>query len=814
MHLNLQRVFLLVLVFFAISTGNSFAQDSKSDSIKSKKTAVEFKSNQKNRKSTINIKKEKRTSQKSKNATVDLSSKSSSNFIDKVIGKITGFFAKLKKPTPALREECEEIVVEPPFPQKGVRGDITVLDSELHWQEHCSNSSFLRTCEDFCYEPNPEFCNDDDPDTLCISKVAHFSCAGTPPGAANITLIDCNSTNHSTQGRCKRGLCFYLNPICDDDLCSNGIQDEDETGVDCGGDCEPCNTVACRDNHSLNSMEAGYITIENSIYWDVCFPENSEEQTNQRKRVTCETSKDCAQPPCYRDVEECPDEFVCFYGTCLPPEQNASCYDSDPQNGAIKGWIRLANGESQFDYCDWLTKTYHEAVCCDLVNREDLPSGAVLDCDNNEIVYHENGEPEESTIVQSACSFTITPPGNQHWEETEEESPDNVPIAKHITCHNNHTQKVEICYQLNECEEFCSVTYEQCPDNSYCSGRGKCLPDECIRTDRNDDEPGGGYIKILYRGDYTSYQDYCSRDKTEVIEEYCCQGFPNCAHPTISNSMNSPCPPDSRCKIGPTRLSECVPFDEETEPQCEALTEDINGDLLGGNGITWVDEFGDIHVGYDRCHALNPNVIYIVECNEDKTATLDLVDCVGPDPNKNYVCHQHLTNNIIGIGACVEDQSKCERTFIENYVENDVGGGRINILNAIGEPSVENDICHGSRYVLETRCDGNAKGDSVEFECPRFFNCSREMFSSAKCTRNCKRFDPDVEEPYSNISAPHPGYARDIHANVSWDRCETNANEMGMLYPVSCNRTTGLAEWTSNPIQCPDGKCLNDRACY
>ncbi len=32
------------------------------------------------------------------------------------------------------------------------------------------------------------------------------------------------------------------------DMCANGIQDEDETGVDCGGPCAPCSTATCSDN--------------------------------------------------------------------------------------------------------------------------------------------------------------------------------------------------------------------------------------------------------------------------------------------------------------------------------------------------------------------------------------------------------------------------------------------------------------------------------------------------------------------------------------------------------------------------------------
>jgi len=127
---------------------------------------------------------------------------------------------------------------------------------------------------------------------------------------ANESDVDCGGSSKcdrcATKSRCTASRdcesTFCKNNICAEPTCTDKVKNQDETGVDCGGSCSPCDVgVACDSNDDCSGH---YCTVDKAC-GDHCL---------SGTREADETDKDCGGPSC----APCADKSLCSEATdCL-----------------------------------------------------------------------------------------------------------------------------------------------------------------------------------------------------------------------------------------------------------------------------------------------------------------------------------------------------------------------------------------------------------------------------------------------------------------------------------------------------------------
>ena len=142
-------------------------------------------------------------------------------------------------------------------------------------------------------------------------------CGGNICGPC-VNGLQCNANDDCMSGRCLRGFCFPA-------TCNDGIQNQGETDIDCGGPCDPCeegyrciSNDDCRSGVCQNNMCMPYL--------DHCF---------DGIRNNGETDVDCGGPcrPCdagmsCQNNNDCVS-LNCAFNVCLP----ATCNDGIQNQG-------------------------------------------------------------------------------------------------------------------------------------------------------------------------------------------------------------------------------------------------------------------------------------------------------------------------------------------------------------------------------------------------------------------------------------------------------------------------------------------------
>lgn len=117
------------------------------------------------------------------------------------------------------------------------------------------------------------------------------------------------SEEHVCSNNCEEGACLQANH------CDNGVQDEDEEGIDCGGSCRPCSVEVCNNDGICDLKQE-----ENS--------EDCPEDCSCGDGIcdSLESPKDCP-----KDCKYCTPEWECRLEPAICPEegiQNKVCIDT------------------------------------------------------------------------------------------------------------------------------------------------------------------------------------------------------------------------------------------------------------------------------------------------------------------------------------------------------------------------------------------------------------------------------------------------------------------------------------------------------
>ncbi|MEM9458200.1 MAG: hypothetical protein AAGF11_28755 [Myxococcota bacterium] len=280
-----------------------------------------------------------------------------------------------------LSGSCEEGQCVPP----------TCVDGELNGNE---------TDVD-CGGPECQPCQDGETcleDGDCLSQTCDPGTGTCTPAACDDTVqngeetdVDCGGPNCpgcdngqtcEEDADCMSNLCDPVLDVCEDPSCVDGLQNGEETDVDCGGpDCAPCGDgQMCEDNFDCAS---------DSCDGNVCQPPACDDGALNG----LETDIDCGGPDCApcQDGDDCLTDFDCESMVCLNEEcQPASCSDSvlngsetDVDCGGPDcqpcqdGDMCMVDGDCASDVCDPGTNTCSPPACNDGIQNADE---ADVDC--------------------------------------------------------------------------------------------------------------------------------------------------------------------------------------------------------------------------------------------------------------------------------------------------------------------------------------------------------------------------------------------------------------------------------------------------
>jgi len=132
----------------------------------------------------------------------------------------------------------------------------------------------------------------------------------------------CDLTNKCVEDSdCHSGFCNLSNK-CAESSCDDGIKNGDETDIDCGGECDECeNDADCKED---NDCESGKCDSNLKI----CIGIN---KCSNNKLDVGETDVDCGGDKCSKcdDGKDCKTSSDCESGSCLSGKCAASVKDSD-----------------------------------------------------------------------------------------------------------------------------------------------------------------------------------------------------------------------------------------------------------------------------------------------------------------------------------------------------------------------------------------------------------------------------------------------------------------------------------------------------
>ncbi|RME54579.1 hypothetical protein D6777_03315 [Candidatus Woesearchaeota archaeon] len=118
----------------------------------------------------------------------------------------------------------------------------------------CEDSEKLETCPEDC---TPETCDDG----IKNQDETDIDCGGSCEACDD--EMDCSKDDDCKSANCESGICKPAPETCDD-----GIKNQDETDIDCGGSCDPCpiDFGGCYISSLafLNSSDEEFVSIEES----------------------------------------------------------------------------------------------------------------------------------------------------------------------------------------------------------------------------------------------------------------------------------------------------------------------------------------------------------------------------------------------------------------------------------------------------------------------------------------------------------------------------------------------------------------------
>ena len=362
-------------------------------------------------------------------------------------------------------------------------------------------------------------CNNDQPcitSNDCLSNVCK-----------NICTTEKNSRGETVEGCTKQ---------CTAPTCNDGIKNQKETGVDCGGPCKPC--VRCRDTDPRDDVYVlGQATdqISGRQITDACIDDST------IKQVVCGIKDN----PSYGESIRCPDGTACVAGVCASID-TLGCLDTDPTNNIyLQGNVIDRTNTQGVDHCGENPHVVIQGFC----NRELLgwrntncPSGER--CENGICRPEPNlcQVPNPEQYVPDGTVFDDQ--GNPHIDYCADEH-----TVTHVTCNSGN--------------ELTSQT--PCPDETTCN-RGLCLDrngndavgeHECIDTDPYDNIYIQGVVSLgnEYRW------DNCDCDDPTIVNQKSCSSRGTILY------RDTECPEGFSCFFGICQeINNCVDTDPENNP--------------------------------------------------------------------------------------------------------------------------------------------------------------------------------------------------------------------------------------------------------
>ena len=399
------------------------------------------------------------------------------------------------------------------------------------------------------------------PGKSCYRAVCYDACespddceAGTRCFEGACVVQDCDAVECAAEQTCYRGVCYgacsgdescteegaeCLDGSCVVPTCEDGLQNGEETDIDCGGpDCEACDPgKMCELNEDCQPP------VESP--WSECdFGEGTCTEVGTRERLvtsyvcgdqmTCEIVEEVETESCTRETDalECGESVIGEWGQCQGAGEQGVCSTEGQRRRVITSSVCAEGG-------------------CDVVEEEEFES-CVLDTDDQACGTPEAGEWSECGGFDSVCDQTGERSRTVTYFECGSGSCTERVDTEVEACNRSTTGEScgeETYGDWSPCEGFngvCGqtgtqsrmVTYREC-NGGECSTRTDTESQICTR------DTTGVECQDDVVGDWSScsYEDAtCSTSgsRTRTITEYACQGG-SCAQSSRTETDTAGC---------------------------------------------------------------------------------------------------------------------------------------------------------------------------------------------------------------------------------------------------------------------------------
>ncbi|MBB88505.1 MAG: hypothetical protein CMP06_14605 [Xanthomonadales bacterium] len=481
---------------------------------------------------------------------------------------------------------------------------------------------------------------------------------------------------------CDSGLCDPQHHVCESETCTNGVLDDGETDIDCGGDsCAPCNDgEAC---------ESGSDCASNSCVSGTCNAPSCDdgEHNGTESDVDCGGDK-CA--PC-DDGQSCVlqgdcESQVCLDEVCQPP----SCSDG-VQNGDESA---VDCGGACGSTCEDGTDCNDDADCVSGVCDEDAGICAPASCDDGTL----NGDETDVDCGGGDCDPCEAPGMCVVDGDCTSQICDDGTCAP-ATCRDGVVNGTETDVDCGG--EDCGP----CPDDDTCAVGSDCqslvctddvcIPATCSDGVQNQDETdvdcGGATCDACDDGEGCQVAEDCVSIVCNPVELTCESAL--CSDGVLNGTETDvDCGGDACVGCDPTE--DCVEDGDCLSLICDGATNTCTAPTCG-DGVQNQDET-DVDCGGDTCSP----------CNEGESC-VDADDCV------SVVCL-----------ALTCQPSECD-DGVQNQDETDIDcGGDTCQPCGDGEDCLEADdcdsaVCDGGTNTCSppTCSDGVENGDETDIDC-------------------------------------------------------------------------------------------------
>ena len=383
------------------------------------------------------------------------------------------------------------------------------------------------------------------PGKSCYRAVCYDAClspddceAGTRCFEGACVVQDCDAVECAAEQTCYRGVCYgacsggescteegaeCLDGSCVVPTCEDGLQNGDETDIDCGGPgCEACDPgKMCELNEDCQPP------VE--LPWSECdFGEGTCTEVGTRERLvtryvcgdamTCESVEEVETESCTRETDglECGETVIGEWGQCQGAGQQGVCSTEGERRRVITSFVCAEGGcdvveEEEFEDCVLDT----DAQACGTPE-----TGEWSACGGFDDVCDQTGERSRTVTYFECGSGTCT-----ERVDTEVESCSRVTTGE--SCGEETYGEWSACEGFNGvCGQTGTrsrtVSYRECASGS-CSTRTTTESETCTR----DTTGTACQADVLGSWSACSYADAtCSTSgsRTRTITEYACQG--------------------------------------------------------------------------------------------------------------------------------------------------------------------------------------------------------------------------------------------------------------------------------------------------